>query len=253
MAEMNTGYTEAKIVLNGYDVSGLDLYNISITTGCVSDNFIGYGATYSPSCSITTSETDIFNTGDLVSVYFKIDENWVDFGTYILSNEPVTTEGQTTIQLEGYLSTVFENEIVSFSGMSEITISEALTSISIQTGIDVVLYGYEDYLGIESQLIKIPVYDMSENGTDLKNIRMSAREFIAGLSLLLGGNAIERKVLCHPDFDDDVEKVELNAICFEWNGYELFPCIDKNGVSDISKMEVIGNIFDNPELLEVEQ
>lgn len=192
MAEMNTGYTEAKIVLNGYDVSGLDLYNISITTGCVSDNFIGYGATYSPSCSITTSETDIFNTGDLVSVYFKIDENWVDFGTYILSNEPVTTEGQTTIQLEGYLSTVFENEIVSFSGMSEITISEALTSISIQTGIDVVLYGYEDYLGIESQLIKIPVYDMSENGTDLKNIRMSAREFIAGLSLLLGGNAIER-------------------------------------------------------------
>ncbi|MBO5208056.1 MAG: hypothetical protein J6B68_01790 [Lachnospiraceae bacterium] len=59
-----------------------------------------------------------------------------------------------------------------------------------------------------------------------------------------------RKVLCHPDFDDDVAKVELNAICFEWNGYELFPCIDENGVSDVSKMEVVGNIFDNPELLE---
>ena len=58
-----------------------------------------------------------------------------------------------------------------------------------------------------------------------------------------------RKVLCHPDFDDEVAKVELNAICFEWNGYELFPCIDENGVSDISKMEVVGNIFDNPELL----
>lgn len=61
-----------------------------------------------------------------------------------------------------------------------------------------------------------------------------------------------RKVLCHPDFDDDVAKVELNAICFEWNRYELFPCIDENGVSDISKMEVVGNIFDNPELLEGE-
>lgn len=59
-----------------------------------------------------------------------------------------------------------------------------------------------------------------------------------------------RKVLCHPDFDDDVARVELNAICFEWNGYELFPCIDEKGVSDISKMEVVGNIFDNPELLE---
>lgn len=61
-----------------------------------------------------------------------------------------------------------------------------------------------------------------------------------------------RKVLCHPNFDDDVAKVELNAICFEWNGYELFPCIDENGASDISKMEVVGNIFDNPELLEVQ-
>lgn len=61
-----------------------------------------------------------------------------------------------------------------------------------------------------------------------------------------------RKVLCHPDFDDYVAKVELNAICFEWNGYELFPCIDENGLSDVSKMEVVGNIFDNPELMEGE-
>ncbi len=59
-----------------------------------------------------------------------------------------------------------------------------------------------------------------------------------------------RKVICHPDFDDDVAKVELNSICFEWNGYELFPCINENGVSDVSKKEVLGNIFDNPELLE---
>lgn len=64
---------------------------------------------------------------------------------------------------------------------------------------------------------------------------------------------VVRKVLCHPDFDDDVAKVELNAICFEWNGYELFPCVDENGVSDVSKMEVVGNIFENSELLEVKQ
>lgn len=60
---------------------------------------------------------------------------------------------------------------------------------------------------------------------------------------------VVRKVLCHPDFDDDIAKVELNAVCFEWNGYELFPCIDDNGVSDASKMEVVGNIFDDPELM----
>lgn len=62
---------------------------------------------------------------------------------------------------------------------------------------------------------------------------------------------VVRKVLCHPDFDDAVAKVELNAVCFEWNGYELFPCIDEYGISDVAKMERAGNIFDNPELLEV--
>lgn len=62
---------------------------------------------------------------------------------------------------------------------------------------------------------------------------------------------IIREVLCHPDFYDDVARVEIHGICFEWNGYDLFPCVDENGVSDISKMEVVGNIFDNPKLLEV--
>lgn len=61
-----------------------------------------------------------------------------------------------------------------------------------------------------------------------------------------------RKVKCHPSFYDDFAKVELNAVCFEWKGFELFPCVDENGVSDVQDMEVIGNIFDNPELLEKE-
>ncbi len=61
---------------------------------------------------------------------------------------------------------------------------------------------------------------------------------------------VVREVVCHPDFDDDVAKVELNAVCFEWNGYDLFPCVDVAGISDVAKMAVVGNIFDNPELLE---
>lgn len=63
---------------------------------------------------------------------------------------------------------------------------------------------------------------------------------------------VVRKVLCHPDFYDDIAKVKLNAVCFEWNGYELFPCVDDNGASDVSKMEVVGNFFDNPDFLKEE-
>ena len=64
--------------------------------------------------------------------------------------------------------------------------------------------------------------------------------------------SVVRKVLCHPDFEDEVLRVEITGIVFEWNGYELFPCIDTYEVPDYKVMEVVGNIFDNPELLEEE-
>ena len=46
------------------------------------------------------------------------------------------------------------------------------------------------------------------------------------------------------------KKIELNAVCFESDGHNWYPCLDENCVSDVDKMEVVGNIFDNPELLE---
>lgn len=61
--------------------------------------------------------------------------------------------------------------------------------------------------------------------------------------------SVVREVLTHPDFDDEFSKVEITGIVFEWNGYELFPCVDTYTVPDYKVMEVIGNIFDNPQLL----
>lgn len=50
---------------------------------------------------------------------------------------------------------------------------------------------------------------------------------------------VTRTVKCHPDFDDEYAKVNITGVVFCWNGYDLFPCVDENGVSDVSKMEVI--------------
>lgn len=50
---------------------------------------------------------------------------------------------------------------------------------------------------------------------------------------------VNRIVKCHPDFDDEYSKVAITGIVFCWNGYDLFPCVDKDGISDVSKMEVI--------------
>lgn len=61
---------------------------------------------------------------------------------------------------------------------------------------------------------------------------------------------VTRTVVSHPYFDDATSKVEITGVVFLWNGYELFPNVNSEGVSDISRMKVVGNIYDNPNLIE---
>lgn len=59
-----------------------------------------------------------------------------------------------------------------------------------------------------------------------------------------------RKVLSHPTFDDEYANVAITGVVFKWNGFELFPCVDSKGRTDNEMyMKVIGNIYENPELL----
>lgn len=50
---------------------------------------------------------------------------------------------------------------------------------------------------------------------------------------------VQRTVKCHPDFDDEFAKVNITGVVFCWMGYDLFPCIDENGVPDNEKMEIV--------------
>lgn len=62
-------------------------------------------------------------------------------------------------------------------------------------------------------------------------------------------NPVIREVVSHPDFDAPTAKVAITGVVFTWNGYDLFPCVDENGMIDTEKMSIIGNIHDNPDLL----
>lgn len=50
---------------------------------------------------------------------------------------------------------------------------------------------------------------------------------------------VKRTVKSHPDFVDRYAHVNITGVVFNWNGYDLFPCVDENGVPDNEKMEVI--------------
>jgi hypothetical protein len=52
---------------------------------------------------------------------------------------------------------------------------------------------------------------------------------------------VKRTVKCHPDFNDEYAVVNITGIVFCWNGYDLFPCVDDNGISDVSKMEIVAS------------
>lgn len=50
---------------------------------------------------------------------------------------------------------------------------------------------------------------------------------------------VERRVACHQDFEEKYAKVSITGVVFCWNGYDLFPCVDSEGIPDNRKMEIV--------------
>lgn len=49
-------------------------------------------------------------------------------------------------------------------------------------------------------------------------------------------------------FEPDGNAVMIDCWCFNWEGYDLYPSVI-NGKPDNERMRIIGNIYDNPGLL----
>ena len=42
-----------------------------------------------------------------------------------------------------------------------------------------------------------------------------------------------------PGFEPEEVELSITGVVFCWQGNDLFPCVDENGVSDVEKMEVL--------------
>ena len=51
-------------------------------------------------------------------------------------------------------------------------------------------------------------------------------------------------------FQHDGNPIRISGWCFNWNGHHLYPTV-MDGVPDNERMEIVGNIHDNPDLLEI--
>lgn len=50
---------------------------------------------------------------------------------------------------------------------------------------------------------------------------------------------VERRVACHPDFEEEYTRVSITGIVFNWQGYDTFPRVDSEGIPDNRKMEIV--------------
>ncbi|KQN96969.1 hypothetical protein [Paenibacillus sp. Leaf72] len=61
---------------------------------------------------------------------------------------------------------------------------------------------------------------------------------------------VVRDIECDPPFSEEIERASITGVYFEWEGKKLFPLVDKHDVPDNERMVIIGNVWDNPELLQ---
>jgi uncharacterized phage protein (TIGR01671 family) len=85
----------------------------------------------------------------------------------------------------------------------------------------------------------------TEDITEIELANGEIRRFVVRIKTVV------REVVSHSSFSDDTAMVAITGVVFEWNGFELFPCVNEKGWHDNEYlMRVIGNIHENPELVE---
>ncbi len=201
IAEMNTNYLPAKMVVNGYEMSednGYSFYSINISTGCTQDGYISYGCTFSPSCTVSMRDTEVIQNGSSFEVYFQIEGVWKHFGKFFVTQEPKRRNGVMDFDGEGQLSYICEKVIVPFKP-DELSmmhsIKEVCERIESATGIPVIIDDMADWINDEI------IYFPSSSYVDDKALKifLNARQILGGIALVHGGNVIERNGEIHID------------------------------------------------------
>lgn len=58
----------------------------------------------------------------------------------------------------------------------------------------------------------------------------------------------DRKLMPLSGFEHDGNDIRISGWCFNWNGHRLYPTVI-DGIPDNGVMIIVGNIFDNPEMV----
>ena len=220
MAEItvDNGYKHIRLWVDGvnYPIATEEIIeSVSITYGCTDGSAPGFGATYSPSCTVTINSNDIVGNTDLsyiqLGAKFSIrcdrttDLNFENMGTFVIQQPPrYTDDYQIVFSGDGMLGSVLANTKVDYNLMSAytetgvITIPQALNIIQTQFGITVntpdTRYIPDNILNNAS--VVIPMKSKAKKNWNTwsfkrKFRKINARDFLAGIAVLIGCNVVE--------------------------------------------------------------
>lgn len=77
-----------------------------------------------------------------------------------------------------------------------------------------------------------------------RNLKNESRVFLVEIK------TVRRFMRPYSGFAGDSTLVDITGVVFTWGDFHLFPTVS-NGAADNERMQIIGNIRDNPKLLEV--
>lgn len=218
MAELtlDTGIHNISLYVDGTSCADQSIIEqVSITYGCTDDVAPGFGATYSPRCDVVINSDSIigniavaaFKQGTIFTVHTDLQDAPI-LGSFLIQEPPMFTEDyQMTFSGEGMLGTVYDstymdfntyrpNEYCAFPFYSSLSsVKTAFTIFTTQFNQSIVMppdsflpyywKTFNAYVPFNAQETE------NAGGANTVYEKITAREWLAGLAIMLGCNVIE--------------------------------------------------------------
>ena len=217
MAEiaLDTGIHTISLKIGDVEYANQDIIErVTITYGCTDGVAPGFGATYSPRCDVVINSDSIvgniaveaFAQGVIFTVHTDLQDAPV-LGSFLIQEPPLFTEDyQMTFSGEGMLGTIYDSTYMDFTGCNP-TIPLYSSNTSVKSGLRLFSTQFGQNISMpptsflpsrwESFNLYIPINveetkaNQSDGTPDITYEKITAREWIAGIAILLGCNVVE--------------------------------------------------------------
>lgn len=228
---------EEYYISNNEDADGesnVSFFSVEINTSSMSDSFFTYGSTFSPSCSIEITPTNLIYAGLFMRIELNVDGVWQNFGVFYIKTPPEETSEYMSISGVGLMETVLSGADAEFDDFNHLTVNMLCTSIKNATGVDVIfefedkLKQYPDFWNNSRYILPYQVIEGDDGKTYTPTMVSlgSYREYLSAFAVAFHSNVVERNGAVYVTHADNSD-FGNDSMYFDENTYAEEP-VSKN-------------------------